>query len=44
MNISNEKNNGAVYPANPQSKPSGRPDSERINEGKTVGRPTPQKK
>lgn len=42
--MSKEKNNGAGYPANPQSDPSQRSSSERINEGKTVGRPTPQKK
>lgn len=42
--MSNEKNNDAGYLANSQSKPSERPNSERINEGKTVGRPTPKKK
>ena len=42
--MSNEKKNGEGYPANPQSKPSGQSSSERINEGKTVGRPTPKKK
>ena len=42
--MSNEKNNGTGYPANPQSKPSECPSSEQINEGKTVGRPTPEKK
>lgn len=42
--MSNEKNNCAGYPANPQSKPSERPSRERINEGKTVGQPTPHKK
>ena len=42
--MSSEKKNDAGYPANPQSKPLGRPNSERINEGKTVGHPTPQKK
>ena len=40
--MSNEKNNGAGYPTNSQSKPSER--RERINEGKTVGRPIPKKK
>lgn len=42
--MSNEKNNGAGYPASPQSKPTERPDSGQIKEGKTVGRPTPKKK
>ena len=42
--MSNEKNNSAGYHANPQSKPSERHSSERINEGKTVGRPIPKKK
>ena len=42
--MENEKKNGAGCLANPQSKPSERPSSGRINEGKTVGRPTPKKK
>ena len=42
--MSNEKKNGSGCPVNPQSKPSERPSSGRINEGKTVGCPTPKKK
>lgn len=42
--MSNEKNDGAGYSTNPQSMPLEQPNSGQINEGKTVGRPTPKKK
>ena len=42
--MSNEKKNSSGNPANSQSKPLERSGSGRINEGKTVGQPTPKKK